>query len=124
MKKEAFEELVAAAVDGLPAEFAEQLDNVAIIVENMPTQAQLRRSNIDPGNTLLGLYEGVPHTRRGHDYGMVLPDKITIFQQPIEASCRSDEEVVDLVRKVVIHEIAHHFGISDERLDELEENAQ
>lgn len=122
MKREAFEELVAAAVEGLPVEFAEQLDNVAIVVEDLPTRAQLHRSQIEPGNTLLGLYEGVPHTRRGHDYGMVLPDKITIFQRPIEASCRTGEEVVALVREVVIHEIAHHFGISDERLDELEED--
>jgi predicted Zn-dependent protease with MMP-like domain len=122
MKREAFEELVAAAVESLPTEFAEQMENVAIVVEAMPTRAQLRRSHVEPGNTLLGLYEGVPHTRRGHDYGMVLPDKITIFQRPIETSCRSGEEVVEMVRKVVIHEIAHHFGISDERLDELEEN--
>lgn len=122
MKRETFEELVAAAVEGLPVEFAEQLDNVAIVVEDLPTRAQLHRSHVEPGNTLLGLYEGVPHTRRGHDYGMVLPDKITIFQRPIEASCRTGEEVVALVREVVIHEIAHHFGISDERLDELEED--
>jgi predicted Zn-dependent protease with MMP-like domain len=121
MKREDFEELVAAAVEGLPAEFAEQLENVAILVEDMPTRMQLHQSHVEPGNTLLGLYEGVPQTRRGHNYGMVLPDKITIFQRPIEASCRSDDEVVKLVREVVIHEIAHHFGISDERLDEIED---
>ncbi len=119
MKREDFEELVMTAVDNLPQEFAAQLDNVAIVVEDVPTRGQVRRAQVEPGNTLLGLYEGVPHTRRGHDYGMVLPDKITIFQRPIEAACLTREDVVALVRKVVIHEIAHHFGISDERLDEL-----
>ncbi len=119
MKREDFEELVMAAVDNLPEEFAAQLDNVAIVVEDVPNRGQVRRAQVEPGNTLLGLYEGVPHTRRGHDYSMVLPDKITIFQRPIEAACVTREDVVALVRKVVIHEIAHHFGISDERLDEL-----
>ena len=119
MDAEAFEELVNKAVEGLPAEFAERLDNVAIVVEDTPSRAQLRRSNVAPGNTLLGLYEGIPHTRRGNDYGMVLPDKITIFRKPIEASCQSDNQIVSLVREVVLHEIAHHFGISDARLEEL-----
>jgi predicted Zn-dependent protease with MMP-like domain len=120
MDTEAFEELVNKAVEGLPAEFAERLDNVAIVVEDTPSRAQLRQSAVPTGKTLLGLYEGIPHTRRGNDYGMVLPDKITIFRKPIEASCRSDDQIVVLVRKVVLHEIAHHFGISDARLDELE----
>jgi predicted Zn-dependent protease with MMP-like domain len=110
MDAEAFEELVNKAIEGLPSEFAERLDNVAIVVEDTPSQAQLRRSNVARGNTLLGLYEGIPHTRRGNDYGMVLPDKITIFRKPIEADCRSDDQIVVLVRKVVLHEIAHHFG--------------
>ena len=120
MDREQFEELVSQAVDTLPAEFAAQLDNVAIVVEDYPSRAQLRRSSVDRDHTLLGLYEGVPHTRRGENYGMVLPDKITIFQKPIEASCRTDAQVVTMVRKVVLHEIAHHFGISDARLAELE----
>ena len=111
---------MAEALDGLPEEFAERLDNLAIVIEDMPTRAQLRRSNVPPGHTLLGLYEGVPGTARGHDYGMVLPDKITIFQRPIESTCKSEDELVEAVRDVVLHEIAHHFGISDERLDELQ----
>jgi predicted Zn-dependent protease with MMP-like domain len=120
MDAQAFEELVNKAIEGLPSEFAERLDNVAIVVEDTPSRAQLHRSNVAPGNTLLGLYEGIPHTRRGNDYGMVLPDKITIFRKPIEAECRSDDQIVVLVRKVVLHEIAHHFGIDDDRLEELE----
>jgi predicted Zn-dependent protease with MMP-like domain len=122
MEREQFEELVAHAVDNLPAEFAAQLDNVAIVVEDYPSRAQLRQSNVNRDYTLLGLYEGVPHTRRGENYGMVLPDKITIFQKSIEASCKTDIQVVTMVRKVVLHEIAHHFGISDARLAELENN--
>ena len=123
MKRETFEELVTKAVESLPEEFAERLDNVAITVQDYPTRQQLSRSNVERGMTLLGLYQGVPITERGHNYGMVLPDKITIFQKPIEASCRTEEETVAMIRSVVLHEIAHHFGISDERLDELEEEA-
>ena len=120
MNRDTFEELVAKAVEGLPEEFAERLDNVAITVQDYPTRQQLTRSHVGQGMTLLGLYQGVPITERGHNYGMVLPDKITIFQKPIEASCRNDAEIIARIRSVVLHEIAHHFGISDERLDELE----
>jgi len=120
VNKEAFEQLVDQAVSGLPAEFAERLDNVAILVEDYPSGRQRSRSRLGPRSTLLGLYEGVPLTARGTDYGMVLPDRITIFQKPIESICRNDAEVVKTVRRVVLHEIAHHFGISDARLEELE----
>ena len=111
---------MAKAIDGLPREFAERLDNVAILVDDYPSRWQLRKSRVPPGSTLLGLYEGVPRTRRGHEYGMVLPDKITIFQKPIEAAARNDEAVVRTIRRVVLHEIAHHFGISDARLREID----
>jgi predicted Zn-dependent protease with MMP-like domain len=121
VKREEFEDLVAKAVEGLPEEFAERLDNVAITIEDYPTRQQLSRSQVRHDMTLLGLYEGVPITERGHNYGMVLPDKITIFQKPIEAGCQNEDETIAMIRSVVRHEIAHHFGISDERLDELEE---
>ena len=120
MNRELFEELVEKAVDSLPAEFAERLDNVAIVVGDAPTRAQLRKSNVPSGNILLGLYEGIPITGRGQNYDMVLPDKITIFQRPIEAICRTEDEIIAQVRHTVLHEIAHHFGISDARLDEIE----
>ncbi len=119
MKRESFEELVARAVEDLPEEFAARLDNVAILVADYPSKAQRSDSDLGPDSTLLGLYEGVPLTQRGHDYGMVLPDRITIFQKPIEAGCRNDAETVAMIRQVVLHEIAHHFGISDARLDEM-----
>jgi predicted Zn-dependent protease with MMP-like domain len=120
LKRESFEGLVARAVEGLPEEFAERLDNVAIVVEDRPSKAQRSPPSAGEAPTdILGLYEGVPLTERGYDYGMVLPDRITIFQQPIEACCRSDAEIVALIREVVLHEIAHHFGISDARLEEM-----
>ncbi|MFN2613563.1 MAG: metallopeptidase family protein [Actinomycetota bacterium] len=105
--REEFEELVADAIDSLPPEFAERLDNVAIVVEDEP-----------PG-PLLGLYEGVPQPARGAHYNLALPDVITIYRRPLEARAHSREGLARDVRKTVLHEIAHHFGISDERLDEL-----
>jgi predicted Zn-dependent protease with MMP-like domain len=95
------------------------LDNVEVVVESHPSPAQLQNLGLGPRGTLFGLYEGVPLTRRTSGYNLVLPDKITIFRRPIEAYCRSDEQVRQVVRRTVLHELAHHFGISDKRLREL-----
>jgi predicted Zn-dependent protease with MMP-like domain len=114
-----FESLVAEALDGLPPDIQSKLENVEVVIAWRPSPLQLRRLGLRPGQTLFGLYEGVPQTQRTSHYGLVLPDKITIFQQPIEASCRSDAEVKKTVRRTVLHELAHHFGISDDRLREL-----
>jgi predicted Zn-dependent protease with MMP-like domain len=114
-----FEALVAEALDSLPPDIQEKLENVEVIVEWRPSPAKSRRLGLHPGQSLFGLYEGVPQTKRTSNYGLVLPDKITIFQQPIEAYCRSDEQIKRLVRRTVLHELAHHFGISDDRLREL-----
>jgi predicted Zn-dependent protease with MMP-like domain len=116
---ETFDGLVARALEGLPAWVQAALDNVEVTVAEMPTPAQRRRLGLRPGATLLGLYEGVPQTRRSSHYGLVLPDKITLFRRPILAVCRTPEEVQRRVRAVVIHELAHHFGIDDDRLREL-----
>jgi predicted Zn-dependent protease with MMP-like domain len=120
MDRERFERLVAEAVRELPEEFQERLENIDVVVEEWPAPHQLSRAAIRQGQTLLGLYEGVPLTRRSSHYGMVPPDKITIFQKPIERQCRSDDEITSEVQRVVRHEIAHHFGISDARLSEIE----
>jgi len=120
MDREKFEELVDKAVQSLPEEFLGHLDNVEVVVSDRPTVDQLRRNKIVANQTLLGLYEGVPQIRRGSNYGMVLPDKITIFQKTIETKCRNDEEVLVEIEHVVKHEIAHHFGISDARLREID----
>ncbi len=119
MDRENFEMLVARAVQALPDEFLSRLQNIAVVVEDSPTDGQLRRAGISDNDTLLGLYEGVPQTRRGSHYGLVLPDKITLFRKPIEAGCR-DDEIKVTIEKVVRHEIAHHFGISDARLEQIE----
>ena len=120
MNRERFEQLVAKAVDSLPDEFRTRMENIDVVVEDRPTPKQLTQSGIRRDETLLGLYQGVPLTIRGRHYGMVLPDKITIFQKPIESRHRYDAEVMAEIRRVVQHEIAHHFGISDDRLRELE----
>jgi len=120
MDRESFELLVAKAVDGLPEEFLERLENVDVVVEDYPTPNQLLKLGLEPGETLLGLYEGVPRTRRGGHYGLVPPDKITIFKRSIEAKCRYSGNISAEIQRVVKHEIAHHFGISDARLHQLE----
>jgi predicted Zn-dependent protease with MMP-like domain len=118
MNIEDFEELVIEAIDSLPEEFLTRLDNVDITVESVPTQAQLAQQGIPEDGLLLGLYEGVPITAR-QNYGFVLPDKITIFQESIEMACSTPEEIVREVRDAVVHEVAHHFGIDDDALHAL-----
>jgi predicted Zn-dependent protease with MMP-like domain len=103
-----FEEMVALALDGLPADLGRLMSNVAVTVEHRPGP---------PG--LLGLYEGVPLTSRTTGYAGVLPDRITIYRQAICATCHTEQEVADQVRRTVIHEVAHHFGLDDARLREL-----
>ncbi len=120
MDRERFEQLVAKAVADLPEEFQERLDNIDVVVQDEPTSRQLADAGLKRSETLLGLYQGVPLTRRGPHYGMVVPDKITIFQKPIEAICRSETEIKREIQQVVKHEIAHHFGIGDAKLRQLE----
>lgn len=119
METERFERLVVRAIESLPDEFRERLDNIDVTVVDEPSRQQLSRTDRKRGETLLGLYEGVPLPNRTHGYGFVVPDMITIFQGPIEAMCQSDSDIVTAIQKVVLHEIAHHFGISDDRLHEL-----
>ncbi len=120
MDRGKFEWLVTEVVEDLPEEFLSKLQNVDIVVEDRPTSAQVAKAGLRRGETILGLYQGVPQTKRGRHYGMVLPDKITIFQQPIEDRCSYQDEIVAEIQRVVKHEIAHHFGISDARLRQIE----
>ncbi len=113
-----FEDLVVQALDSLPEDLLEMMDNVDITIERFPTRAQMHSAGIR-GGTLLGLYEGIPLTERGGAYNMILPDKITLFQRSLEAVCPDDETLRREVQVTVVHEIAHHFGISDRRLAEL-----
>ena len=122
MDREKFEKLVARAVEDLPEELLARLENVDVVVEDRPTYSQQRQAGLTRNQTLLGLYEGVPLTRRGSHYGLVSPDKITIFQKPIEARCNHEAEITAEITRIVKHEIAHHFGISDSRLRQIEKN--
>ena len=116
-----FEEIVAEAIEEIPDDLWKVVDNVAVTVQEWPTRRQIESVGIEPGaGTLLGLYEGIALTRRSSHYGLVLPDKITIFRGPILQMCPPDEDAIRTqIRRTVLHEIAHHFGISDERLVEL-----
>ncbi len=118
MERSHFERLALEALQQIPDDLRAFLDNVDIVVEDWPAQDQLAGHLIGEDEYLLGLYEGVPLTER-HEYGMVLPDKITLFQEPIEAVCSSRDEVIEQIRQTVEHEVAHHFGIDDDRLHEL-----
>jgi predicted Zn-dependent protease with MMP-like domain len=119
METPQFEQLVAKAIENLPEEIRESLENIDIVVADEPTPDQLHHTNLEKNETLLGLYEGVPLTERTQGYSFMMPDKITIFQKPIEAACKNDTQIVTEIQRVVRHEIAHHFGIDDDRLEEL-----
>lgn len=117
--REKFEQLVVQALDDLPEFFREKLQNVEVVVADWPTQAELRSVGMKPGQLLLGLYHGIPQTKRTSHYGLVLPDKITIYRMPIEQVCHTREKIIYQVQHTVQHELAHHFGIDDDRLREL-----
>jgi predicted Zn-dependent protease with MMP-like domain len=114
-----FDRLVAEAFDSLPEVFKERIENVAIVVEDWPDRQTLRVTGISNPSGLLGLYHGVPLTERTHDYGLVAPDKISIYRNPILMQTSTPEGLRALVRRVLLHEIAHYFGVDDERLHEL-----
>ena len=93
-----------------------KLENIDVVIEEEPTPEQVRLARVPKSVFLMGLYQGVPFSKRTHFYGNVLPDKITIFRNNIERTCRTDEEIKETVRRTVIHEFAHYFGISDEHM--------
>ena len=119
MDDEKFEELARQGIDAIPKRFLEKLDNVDIIIEDEPTEEQMRKLKLRAGSKLFGLYEGIPQTKRGF-YSGVLPDKITIFKRPIEEICLNDEQIKEQVKRIVWHEIAHHFGMNEERVRKAE----
>jgi len=115
-----FKKIVEKGMKAIPEKFLRKLDNVAIVIEDEPTPAQKKKLNIHSNWTLLGLYEGVPRTERGTNYNAVLPDKITIFQKPIEKEAQGEENLKEIVKNTVWHEIAHHFGMSETRVRQAE----
>lgn len=116
---EQFEEIVSEALEALPEQFRARLDNIAVVIEEEPTAAQLHRGGLPHGESLFGLYEGVPQSLRDSGYTGVLPDKVTIFRRPLLAACETVEELRNEIRNTVRHEIAHHFGIDDDRLEAI-----
>ncbi len=121
MSAQEFEDVVGDALDRIPADLAEAMDNVVVLVQDEPDPEMLTAEDYDEAGlpTLLGLYDGIPLTERDEGWSMVLPDRILIFRGPLERWCTSREELVEEIMVTVIHEVAHHFGIPDERLHEL-----
>jgi len=128
MDLERFQQRVDEAVAALPAEIAQRLDNVDVVAADAPAPETLRAMGVGPGGTLLGLYRGVPQTRRSHAYGAVGPDQILIYRRPVVAVARAaieaggdlDQAVRDQVRRTVLHEIGHHFGLTEADLRRLD----
>jgi predicted Zn-dependent protease with MMP-like domain len=118
LSQEAFDELVAEALDEIPEPFASLLDNVQVVVEDEPGPEHLENLEGDVSE-LFGLYQGVPQTERDQSYTFVLPDKISIFRGPLQRACDDEDDLYDEIAVTIVHEVAHHFGISEERLTEL-----
>jgi predicted Zn-dependent protease with MMP-like domain len=121
ISRKAFEQLVGRALRTLPRRFRSRLQNIAVVVEDWVDQETLDEMGIEPPDTLYGLYRGTDLTRRDVQYGGVLPDVIAIYQGPIQEDCETVEEMEELVRDTVAHEIGHYFGLDDDRLSELED---
>jgi predicted Zn-dependent protease with MMP-like domain len=121
MNRARFEGLVDRALRKLPRRFRDRMGNIAVVVEDWPDAQTLEEMGIEPPDTLYGLYRGIDITRRDSSYGNVLPDTIHIYQGPIEEDCVDEEDMVDLVREVVEHEVGHYFGLDDETMEGLEQ---
>ena len=121
MTRHEFRELVDEALETIPARFRAAMQNIAIVIEDEPTLEQLEEVEIEPPDTLLGLYEGIPLTERQWSHGNTLPDKITLFQGPIEDASDDEDDVVVAIGETLIHEIGHYFGLSEEEIEEIEE---
>ncbi|MEK7193992.1 MAG: metallopeptidase family protein [Patescibacteria group bacterium] len=120
LNRKEFEKIIKEGIKAIPEKFLRKLENVAIVMEDEPTPAQKKKLNIHPNWTLFGLYEGVSQLERGANYNAALPDKITIFQKPIEAAARDEKDIKELVKNTVWHEIAHHFGMDETRVRQAE----
>ena len=121
MQREKFESLVADALASIPGKFRDAMKNIAIVVEDEPPRELLREMGIRPPDTLLGLYAGTPLTERSWDYGNRLPDRIQLFQGPLERESEDDEDLVVAIVETLIHEIGHYFGMSEEQIEAIED---
>ena len=121
MTRAQFRTLVDEALASIPQNFRDALQNIAIVIEDEPTAAQLAEVGLDPPDTLLGLYEGTPLTERAWAHGNTLPDKVTLFQGPIEDAADDEDDTVVAIGETLIHEIGHYFGLSEEEIERIEE---
>jgi predicted Zn-dependent protease with MMP-like domain len=119
--REQFEQFVADALASIPRRFRDAMKNLAIVVEDEPSKELLAEMEIEPPDTLLGLYQGTPLTERAWDYGNRLPDRILIFQGPHERESEDDDDLIVAIGETLIHEVGHHFGMSEEAIQEIEE---
>ena len=121
LEKQRFEKLVAEALASIPRRFRDAMSNIAIVVEDEPEPALLDEMEVEPDGTLLGLYQGVPLTERRWDYGNTLPDRILLFQGPLERESDDEDDLVVAIGETLIHEIGHYFGLSEDEIEEIEE---
>jgi predicted Zn-dependent protease with MMP-like domain len=121
MTKAQFRRIVEEALSDIPARFRDAMRNVAVVVEDEPSQDLLNDMDMEPGDTLFGLYHGTPLTERDSHYGNTLPDRISIYQLSIEEACEDEEDIRQCVAETVIHEFGHYFGLSEEEIEEIED---
>jgi len=121
MTRAKFERLVAEAVALIPGRFRREMKNLALVVEGEPSPELLEEMEIEPPDSLYGLYQGTPLPERGWGFGNALPDRVTLFQKPIEEDCVDDDEVRAVIGETLIHEVGHYFGLSEEEIEEIEE---
>ncbi|RWZ78554.1 MAG: metallopeptidase family protein [Candidatus Microsaccharimonas sossegonensis] len=117
---QAFDQLISRAMDELPQEYIKGLDNVAILYADDPDEYQVQKSGLREGNILLGLYEGIPLTKRGDNYSFVLPDKITLFKHSMMMVAHDQQQLYEQIKRTLWHEIAHYYGLDHERIHGLE----
>jgi len=122
MTREKFEQLVAEAITLIPRRFRREMKNIAIIVDDEPSDELLEEMEIEPPDSLYGLYQGTPLPERSATWGNTLPDCVTLFQKPIEEDCEDDDDIRMVIGETLIHEIGHYFGLSEEEIEEIEEH--
>ena len=121
MTRERFTQLVEDALKEIPRRFRKEMKNVAVVVEDEPSQELLDELEMEPGDSLSGLYQGTPLPERSWSFGNTLPDRISIYQRPTEEACETEDDIRDCIAETVIHEFGHYFGMSEEEIEEIEE---
>jgi predicted Zn-dependent protease with MMP-like domain len=122
MTRERFTRLVEEALADIPQQFRDAMTNIAVVVEDEPAPERLEEMEMEPGDSLFGLYHGTPLTERDSTYGNALPDRISIYQRVIEGACEDDDDIRQCIAETVIHEFGHYFGLSEQEIEDIEEN--